>query len=378
MAKKSKSDGKVRVFLGTRKGGYVLESDKNRRKFDVKGPFSDGEEVYHVQPDPRTPGTVYAAVNNGWFGPRMFRSADWGRKWEEMPPPMMKVFKEREVQDFSQPRPTHPITNLWHVEPGPANEPKSVFLGIDPANLFRSDDRGASWEPLPGLNEHETRPKWNPGAGGMCLHTILIDPTRPSRMYVGISAAGTFRSDDSGEHWRPVNKGVQVSFQPEKFPEVGQCVHKIAMDPATPDTLYRQDHDGVYVSHNGMESWEHVGKPLGDDFGFVVTAPATMPGNAFFVPLKNMARTSPKGHLQVWKWTEKGKKWSKTVKPGQFPGEIGTHREALASDRMDAAGIYLGTTTGQLFFSRDGAKSWSMVPYDFPGIHSVEVSSPAA
>jgi len=304
-------------------------------------------------------------------------SKDNGRKWEEVGTPMLALSKDRKREDSGMPIPG-PITNLWHMTPGPENEPKSLFLGVDPASLYRSDDAGATWTGMNGLNQHETREKWNPGAGGMCLHTILLDPTRPKRMYAGISAAGVFRSDDSGEHWTPCNKGVQVSFSPDKRPVVGQCVHKIALDPGNPTTVYRQDHDGIHVSHNSAESWTRVGKPLSTDFGFVVTAPLATPGEAYFVPLDGMARTAPSGQLQVQKWSERTKKFTPTVKGKPWAGELGTHREGLDSDRLDPAGLYLGTTTGNLFVSPDGAKSWLEVPYHFPGIHSVSVSSPTS
>ncbi|MCI4368995.1 MAG: exo-alpha-sialidase, partial [Thermoplasmata archaeon] len=186
----------------------------------------------------------------------------------------------------------------------------------------------------------------------------------------------TFRTDDGGEHWRPTNKGVVVDFMPEKRPEVGQCVHKVAFEPSNSRTLYRQDHNGIFVSHDATDSWQRVGRPLPGDFGFVVAAAPAMPGGAFFVPLEGMARTAMGGQLQVYRWTDKSRKWTATVKGRPWPGELSTHREGLATDRLDPAGIYLGTTTGQLLYSNDGARSYREIPYHFPGIHSVEVLSP--
>ena len=370
-------DRKVRVLVGTRKGGYVVESDTKRRKWAVKGPFHEGGDVYHLVADPRSPGDLYAAVNNGYFGPRLFRSANWGKNWKELAPPMMPVLSKRGPPTGDPvEQAKRPIINLWHIEPGPASEPGTVFLGIDPASLFRSDDKGRSWTAVPGLNEHETRPTWNPGAGGMCLHSILIDPTNPRRMYVGISAAGVFRTDDGGDHWKPLNRGVRVSFLPEKEPVVGQCVHKIAFEPSDPNTLYRQDHDGIYVSHDSAEKWTRVGRPLPSDFGFVVTAPPARPREAYFVPLEGRARTTPGGALQIYRWQDTSREWTPMIKGRPFVGELGTHREGLASDHLDPPGIYLGTTTGQLVYSADAGKRWAEVPYRFPGIHSVAVSSP--
>jgi hypothetical protein len=365
----------VKLFLGTRKGSYVVESDLARKKWKVSGPLLEGKDVFHVQPDPRHDGVVYAAANSGWFGPMLMKSTNGGAKWKELAPPNMPLSAKRPPPGSPESE-KRPITNLWHIEPGRAEEPDTLYLGVDPASLYRSDDSGKSWAGVAGINEHETRPKWNPGAGGMCLHTILLDPTRPKRMYIGISAAGTFRSDDGGEHFRPVNQGVKVSFQPDKTPAFGQCVHDVAMDPKTPDTFYRQDHDGIHVSHDAMESWQRVGRVLGDDFGFVVTAPRTMPGNAFFVPLKAMPRFAQKNQLQIYRWNDGTRKFIPTVKGQPWMGDLGTHREGLASDDLDPAGIYLGTTTGQLFFTNNGAKTWAQVPYNFPGIHSVSVLSP--
>jgi hypothetical protein len=373
----AKKDQKVRVLIGTRKGGYIAESDTKRKKWKVSGPFQPGKDVFHLAADPRHPGDVYSAANSGFFGPMLFRSSNWGKTWTEIAPPMMTVSSKRPSPfDEEAQKAPKPIVNIWHVEPGPENEPNTVFLGIDPASMFRSDDRGESWVPVPGLNEHETRPKWNPGAGGMCLHTIVIDPTRPKRMYAGISAAGTFRSDDGGERWRPVNKGVQVSFLPEKAPEVGQCVHKVAIDAANPNLLYRQDHDGIYVSHDAMESWVRVGKPLPNDFGFVVATSRSLPGQAFFVPLEGEARITMKGGVQVYRWTDAKKKWTPMIRGSPWPGDLGTHREGLAADNLDPAGLYLGTTTGQLLYSSDAGKSWGAIPYYFPAIHSVSAAGP--
>jgi hypothetical protein len=368
----------VRVYVGTRKGAYAIEGDAARRKWKVRGPYHPGSDVFHVAPDPRHPGTVYAAVNSPFFGPTLYRSTDEGKRWKEIAPPMMPLSKARPAPNFEDPsKDVRPIKNLWHVAPGPENEPQRLFLGVDPASLYRSDDSGRSWEGVEGLNAHRTRPKWNPGAGGMCLHTIILDPTRPRRMYVGISAAGMFRTDDGGERWSPMNKGVRVSFQPDKTPEVGQCVHKVVLDPAHPEIAYRQDHDGIHVSHDSMEMWRRVGKPLGSDFGFVVTAPKSMPGHAFFMPLDPYPRVSPDGNLQIWEWNDARKSWRATVPKGQFPGDMGIHREGIASDDRDPAGIYLGTTTGDLVISNDGARNWAAVPYRFPSIHSVTVTEAA-
>lgn len=373
------ADKKVRVLVGTRKGGYVLESDRSRRKWKVASRVQMGTDVFHVVADPRSPGDLYAAVNTWFWGPLVYRSENYGKKWEEIGTPMLANTKSRQPRfdEKAGELRKQPIVNLWHIEPGHADEPDTMFLGVDPHMLYRSDNRGDSWEPVDGLNDHPSKPKWAPGAGGPCIHTIFTDPTRPKRIYAGISAAGLFRSDDGGKSWNLKNKGVETPFLPDKFSEVGQCVHKVAMDPKNPDLLYRQDHAGIYVSHDAGDSWKHVGKALKHDFGFVVATAPAMPGKAFFVPLHSERRITTNGGFQVVQWAESSDKFSNLMTPQRFPGEFGNHREALACDGLDPAGIYAGTSTGDLFFSRSAGKSWERVPFTFPGIHSVSVANPA-
>jgi hypothetical protein len=371
------ADRKVRLFVGSRKGAYVLESDSSRKRWSIRGPYHEGGDTFMIRADSREPGTVYAAVNNTFFGPMLFRSTDWGRKWTETSVPQMPRKKDRNVS-YDAPPPKWPIVNVWQIVPGREDEPGRIWMGVDPASLWRSDDRGDSWEGIRGINEHESREKWNPGAGGKCLHTFLQDPTTPSRMYVGISAAGVFRTEDGGATWIPRNEGVKVSFLPEKAPPFGQCVHKIALDPANPNTIYRQDHDGIFVSRNRGDHWIRVGRSLDHDFGFVVGAPVSRPGEAYFVPLNPMPRLTLGNQLQVYRWSEKGRSWFPLVAKGIFPGGFGNHRDALATDGFDPPGIYFGTNNGNLFWSPNAGKTWAMVPYQFPSIHSVTVAGPSA
>jgi hypothetical protein len=373
------ADTRVRVLVGTRKGTYIVESDRRRRSWKVHPVAHAGWDVFHVTADRREPGTLYAAVNSGFWGPIAYRSTDWGKKWKEITTPLTPAQKERKPSIGSEedaPAAPRPVVNLWHFTPGHPSEPKTLFVGADPHLLFRSDDRGSSWEPVPGINEHPTKKQWAPGFGGPCMHTVLIDPRDPKRMYVGISAAGTFRSDDAGGHWRPLNERVHAPFMPNPYPELGQCVHHVALDAEDPDVVYRQDHGGMYVNRNGMEGkWQRIGKASGgppDDFGFCVASSPTTPGKAFFVPLTGMARTTPSGGLQVWEWSEEGRRWKVLMSPKLFPGDFGVQREGISADALDPAGIYVGTTTGQLVISPDAGRSWKMVPYQFPAIHSVE------
>jgi len=370
---------RIRVLVGTRKGTYIVESDARRRTWKVGPVAHAGNEIYHVVADPRHPGDLYAAVNNSFWGPAVQRSRDWGKTWKEIATPMTPNEKARKAQvkeaNFGGVK--WAINNLWRVEPGHPSEPDTLYLGADPHLLFRSTDLGGSWEPISSLNDHPARKDWSPGAGGACLHTILIDPRDARRLYIGLSAVGTFRSEDAGTSWKPTNKGVMAPFLPNKYPETGQCVHHVVADAADPDTFYRQDHGGMYVSHDRMEKWVRIGKPLGDDFGFCVASPASAPGRAYFVRLDGEARVTGEGHFQVHEWNDKTRRWRKLLSPKAFPGHFGVQREGITTDNLDPAGIYVGTTTGQLFVSPDAGKSWRLVPYQFPGIHSVSVANPS-
>jgi len=368
----------VRVLVGTRKGTYVVEGDRQRKRWKVGPVAHEGTEVYHVVADARHPGDIYALVNSWMWGPLVYRSRNYGKRWTEIGTPLMEPTKTRPPRfdgNADTPPPVYPVANLWHMEPGHPSEPDTLYLGADPHLLFRSRDLGASWEPIEAINNHPARKGWSPGAGGACLHTILVDPRDPQRLYIGLSAVGTFRSDDGGQSWKPTNKGVEAPFLPDKHPETGQCVHHVAADSADPDTFYRQDHGGMYVSHDRMEKWVRIGKPLGDDFGFAVASPPTSPGKAYFVRLDGQARVTGEGHLQVYEWNDATRKWRKLLSPTQFPGHFGVQREGIATDDLAPAGIYVGTTTGQLFVSPDAGKTWKLVPFQFPGIHSVSTST---
>ena len=371
----------IRILLGTRKGTYVVSGDAKRKSWKVGPVAHEGSEVYHVVADPRHPGTLYAAVNNAFWGPMLQKSTNWGKSWKEIATPLTPVTKDRTPM-FNEENPTAPVSralnNIWHIEPGLPSEPNRLYLGADPHLLFRSADLGKTWTPIDAINNHPKRKDWAPGAGGACLHTILLDPRDSNRWYIGLSAVGTFRTEDGGKTWTPTNKGVITPFLPNKHPETGQCVHHVAADAADPDTFYRQDHGGMYVSHNRMDSWTRIGKPLGDDFGFCVTSPAKAPGTAYFVRLDGKARVTGEGHFQVEQWNDKTRTWRKLLSSTAFPGHFGVQREGIASDALSPAGVYVGTTTGQLFYTADAGRTWRQLPFQFPGIHSVSVAGPAA
>ncbi len=372
-------DQKLRILVGTRKGTYVVEGNARRKTWQVAPVAHAGNEVYHVVADPRHPGDLYAAVNDIFFGPTVQRSRNGGKTWKEVATPLLPERKARKFEmDPVNPSTAVPrvINNLWHIEPGHPSEPDTLYLGADPHLLFRSPDLGGSWEPVDSINQHPSKKDWAPGFGGACLHTILVDPRDPRRLYIGLSAVGTFRSEDAGTSWTPTNRGVLTPFLPEKNPETGQCVHHVAIDTADPDTFYRQDHGGMYVSHDRMARWTRIGKPLGDDFGFAVASPPSAPGRAYFVRLSGRARVTGEGHFQVQEWNDETRQWRKLLSPKAFPGHFGVQREGIATDALDPPGIYVGTTTGQLFFSPNAGKTWGKLPFQFPAIHSVSISNP--
>ena len=371
---------KVRVLVGTRKGAYVVTGDLRRRSWKIGRPGLEMSDIYHLKADPRHPGHLYAAANSGFWGPMVQFSRDWGKTWKEIATPLTPVKKDRSPDvDPLHPQ-VRPVTNLWHFEPGPAEDPNLLYLGADPHHHFRSTDLGSSWDPVESINSHPDRKDWGPGNGGPCLHTIALDPRDARRMYIGMSAVGTFRSEDGGRSWTPTNKNVECPFLPKenRFPETGQCVHKVAIDAADPDTFYRQDHGGMYVSHNRMDSWTRIGKPLGDDFGFGVASPPGRPGIAYFVRMDGGDRVTSEGYFQVHEWNDETRRWKKLIRANAFPGRFGVLREGIATDALDAPGIYIGTTTGQLFVSPNAGKTWQVVPYGFPEIRSVSVAGPTA
>lgn len=364
--KKAKST--VNILLGTRKGGFILQSDTRRRKWKMKGPFLQSSPVFHMAFDGRDGKTIYAAANSGHFGPTVQRSKDLGKTWENAKnPPRFAEGSGLQVE------------NVWHVEPGPPDEAGVVYAGVAPAALFRSSDGGDSWKMNEGLNNHPTRSKWMPGAGGLCLHSIVLDPSRPKRMYVGISAVGVLKSEDAGQTWSMKNKNVRADFAPTKYPEFGQCVHKLVMDPQKPDSLYQQNHCGVYKSEDGAENWVEISKGLPSTFGFPM---ATHPHDSerfYVVPEEgDFMRIVANRELAVYETRNAGRTWKKHVE-GLPTGNayVGCYREGIAADQLDPAGVYVGTRMGQLFHSADEGKTWRMITEWLPPIHSVSTATPA-
>lgn len=352
----------VLVLAGTRKGLFLLESDEARREWSVEGPFLTGWSVFHAVVDERD-GTIHAATNSELYGSTVHRSADRGETWER-------------AEELGLPEESGlTLEKTWHVEPGRPGEDGRLWLGAAPGALFRTDDGGATWAPVEGIVGHETRDRWNPGAGGMCCHSIVLDPDEPARMYVGISAAGVFRSDD-GETFAPANKGTAADFLPEPFPALGQCVHKLLLHPGRDGRLWQQNHCGVYRTDDRGDSWERLeGNGLPSGFGFPLALDHRDPDAAFVVPEESPEnRVTCDGRLGVYRTGDGGASWE--LLGGGLPQRAwgAVMREGFGSDRLDPPGIYLGTQSGSLFVSPDAGETWLEVAAQLPPILSVEAA----
>ncbi len=357
--------GSVIVLVGTRKGAFLCRSDKRRRNWKIEGPWFTGNMIHHFIYDPRGRGALFAAVNNDWFGSDLHRSADWGRTWQKTNDGI------RYAADSGL-----SVKRIWHIRPGRLSEPGVVYAGVDPAGLFRSSNGGAAWEEVLGLNRHPTRDKWTPGAGGMILHTILLPPENPERIYVAISAAGVFRSDDGGKSWQPRNKNTRADFLPTTFPEVGQCVHKLVLAPGSADLLYQQNHCGVYRSESAGDDWADISKGLPSRFGFPMAVHPRDSRMIWALPHVGAEfRVFPKGAVVAYRSTNGGRTWSKQTRG--LPGRnayLTVLREAMSTDTCDPAGVYFGTQNGQLFFSRKEGSEWQALAEFLPPIQSVEAA----
>ena len=366
----------VRVLVGTRKGAFVLTSDKGRKKWDISGPHFAGWELYHVKGSPLNPDRIYASQSSGWFGQMIQRSDDGGKTWE----PVGNEFAYDGVPGTHQwydgtPHPWE-FKRVWHLEPS-LTEPDTVYAGIEDAALFRSTDGGKCWQELSGLRGHGTGPHWSPGAGGMCLHTIMIDPTDAKRMFIAISAAGAFRTTDGGKSWTPINKGLHSQYIPDPEAEVGHCVHRIAMHRSRPNVLYMQKHWDVMRSDNGGDSWHEVSGNLPTDFGFVIDVHAHEPETIYVVPIKSDSEHYPMdGKLRVYRSRTGGNEWEELGKG--LPDRncyVNILRDAMAVDSLDDCGVYFGTTGGQVYASADAGNSWNAIVHDLPPVLSVEVQT---
>jgi photosystem II stability/assembly factor-like uncharacterized protein len=366
----------VRVLVGTRKGAFILTSDAERERWDVSGPHFGGWEIYHVKGSPADPNRLYASQSSGWFGQIVQRSNDGGKTWE----PVGNKFVYEGVAGTHQwydgtPRPWE-FARVWHFEPS-SSDPDTVYAGVQDAALFRTTDGGQTWHELPGLRGHGSGPSWAPGAGGLCLHTILLDPTRPGRMFIAISAAGAFRTDDGGTAWQPINKGLHSQGIPNPTAEVGHCVHRLAMHRSRPNVLFMQKHWDVMRSDDAGGSWREVSGNLPSDFGFVIDVHAHEPETIYVVPIKSDSEHyPPDGKLRVYRSRTGGNEWE-ALKKGlpQRDCFVNVLREAMAVDSLDPCGVYFGTTGGQVYASANAGDSWTAIVRDLPAVVSVEVQT---
>ncbi len=367
---------KVRVLVGTRKGAFVLTSDGKRKQWDVSGPHFAGWEIYHLKGSPADPNRLYASQTSGWFGQQIQRSDDGGKTWEAVDNTFVyqgEVGTHLWYDGTSRP---WEFTRVWHVEPS-LTDPDTVYAGVQDAALFRSTDGGKSWTELTGLRGHDSGPGWMPGAGGMGVHTIVQDQKHAGRMYVAISAAGVFRSDDYGETWRPTNKGLRSEFMPNPEAEVGHCVHRIAMHPSRPKTLYMQKHWDVMRSDDAGENWHEVSGDLPTDFGFPIDVHAHEPETIYVVPIKSDSEHfPPDGKLRVYRSRTGGNEWEALTNGlPQQDCYVNVLRDAMAVDSLDSCGVYFGTTGGQVYASADAGNSWAPIVRDLPAVVSVEVQT---
>ena len=357
----------VRVLVGTRKGAFTLSADGARKDWTVEGPFFGGWEMYHLKGSPADPDRIYASQSTGWHGQVIQRSDDGGKTWNAVGNDFSYATVPGTHQWYDGTPHPWEFARVWHLEPS-LTDPDTVYAGVEDAALFRSVDGGQSWQELPGLREHGSGPHWQPGAGGMCLHTIILDPTDAERMFIAISAAGTFRTTDGGKTWQPINRGLQSEGIPDPEAEVGHCVHHVAMHPSRPETLFMQKHWDVMRKVSGN---------LPTDFGFVIDVHAHEPETVYVVPIKSDLEHYPlDGALKVFRSRSGGNEWEPLTKGlPQSNCYVNVLRDAMSVDGLDDSGIYFGTTGGAVYCSPDGGDSWAPIVSDLPAVLSVEVQT---
>jgi len=357
----------VQLLVGTPKGGFIFRSDLRRKNWRIEGPFFTSWEVNHMVRDPRN-GHIFAAANNAWWGNDLQISTNGGKKWH----------KSSTGLGFAEDRGMK-LNRIWNICPDRESRPNTIWCGVDPGALFRSDDGGKNWTEVRSLTEHPTRAKWFPGAGGLMVHTILPDPTNPQRIFVAISVAGCFRSDDDGQTWQPLNKGVRADFQPDKFPEVGQCVHRMTMDSNDARILYQQNHCGQYRSDDAGATWKDISKGLPSRFGFPIIRHPHETGTIYVIPeIGAEARYVPDAAFAIWRSRNGGRSWQKLTRGlPQKNAYFHVFRHATASEASpdsDAANLYVGTGSGEIFISRNTGDSWEALPAHLPPVVSLEAS----
>ncbi|MCC7359844.1 MAG: hypothetical protein IT317_10225 [Anaerolineales bacterium] len=365
---------RVRVLAGTRKGAFILTSDAARQKWQVSGPHLAGWEIYHLKGSPADPNRIYASQSSSWFGQVIQRSNDGGQTWEAVGNKFEYATNPGTHQWYDGTQHPWEFKRVWYLEPSPT-DPDTVYAGVEDAALFRTTDGGQTWHELPGLRSVKG-PLWQPGAGGMCLHTILLDPNHPNRMFTAISSAGAFRTDDGGANWRPITKGLRSPFElPDPEAEVGHCVHSLAMHPARPDVLFMQKHWDVMRSDDAGDNWREVSGNLPSDFGFPIAVNANEPDTVYVIPIKSDSEHfPPEGKLRVYRSRSGGDQWEALT--NGLPQEncyVNILRSALTVDTLNPCGLYFGTTGGQVYASADSGDTWQTLVHDLPSVLSVEV-----
>src|SRR5574340_393588 len=389
----------IRVLVGTKKGAFILSSDGKRQRWDVSGPLFGGWEIYHMKGSTVDPNRIYASQTSGWFGQVIQRSDDGGKTWhppgtkpedlmgqDGMPKGESNMFVYDSSQETGKPLTTHQhydgtqrpweFKRVWHLEPS-LTDPDTVYAGVEDAALFCSTDGGRTWQELAGLRSAKGH-LWQPGAGGMCLHTIMLDQKNPQRIVIAISAAGVFRTDDAGKTWRPANKGLKSQYElPDPDAEVGHCVHRIAMHPMRPNVLFMQKHWDVMRSDDAGDSWHEVSGNLPTDFGFTIDVHAHEPDTVYVVPIKSDSEHFvPEGKLRVYRSRTGGNEWEALTNGlPQRDCYVNVLRDAMAVDALDECGVYFGTTGGQVYASADAGDHWTAIVRDLPPVLSVEVQT---
>ena len=367
---------KVRVLVGTRKGAFILTADGKRGKWDVSGPHFGGWEIYHIKGSPADPNRIYASQSSDWFGQVIHRSDDGGQTWETVGNQFAYQGEAGTHQWYDGTPHPWEFKRVWHLEPS-LSDPDTVYAGVEDAALFRSSDGGQSWQELPGLRGHGSGPQWQPGAGGLCLHTILLDPGNPGRIFIAISAAGAFRTDDGGETWKPINKGLVSDYIPDPEAEFGHCVHNLSIHPEHPDTVFMQKHWDVMRTDNAGDQWTEISGNLPTDFGFPIQVHAHEPETIYVVPItSDSEHFPPEGKLRVYRSRTGGNEWEALT--NGLPQEncyVNVLRDSMTADRLPECGIYFGTTGGQVYGSFDSGDNWTAIVRDLPAVTSVEVQT---
>lgn len=357
---------KTYLLVGTQKGAFIFTSNAQRKKWFLTGPILKGAEVNDIVLDVRQEPTMYASVNSYWWGSNVHSSTDGGKTWKQSEGGLR--FEEASGKK---------VARAWCVKSGLASEPNVLYAGVDPGALFKSEDSGQTWSEFKTLSDHPTRNHWNPGAGGLMVHSIVLHPADPATMFVGISAAGVFATQDGGRTWEARNQNVLADFQPEKYPEAGQCVHHLESSASTPQVLYQQNHCGVYRSDNAGKDWIDISKGLPSRFGFPIQVHPHDPETVFVVPEEGAEfRASATGAFAVYRSVNRGATWKKMTKglPAK-PSFLHVHRQAMTRDELDPFGLYVATTNGQIFWSRDNGTTWKTLAENLPAIYSLNAAA---